>query len=43
MARGPSFLPTALGAKEQLPKPRELPCFVMTKRPVPASRRGATH
>jgi hypothetical protein len=35
MARGPSFLPTAFGAKEQLPNPKELPCFLMTKRPVP--------
>jgi hypothetical protein len=35
MARGPSFLPTAFGAKDALPNPKELPCFLMTKRPVP--------
>jgi hypothetical protein len=35
MARGPSFLPTAFGAKDELPNPKELPCFLMTKRPVP--------
>lgn len=29
------FLPTAFGAKDALPNPKELPCFVTTKRPVP--------
>lgn len=35
MARGPSFLPTAFGAKGELPNPKDLPCFLMTTRPVP--------
>ena len=43
MARGPSFIPTAFGAKERLPKPETLPCFLTTKRPVPASRKLTTH
>jgi len=38
MARGPSFLPTAFGAKDQLPTPKDLPCFLMTKHPVPVSK-----
>ncbi len=33
MARGPSFLPTAFGANVKLPDPKELPCFLMEKRP----------
>jgi hypothetical protein len=33
MARGPSFVPTAFGANVKLPDPKELPCFLMTKRP----------
>jgi len=33
MARGPSFVPTAFGANVKLPDPKELPCFLMEKRP----------
>jgi hypothetical protein len=29
-----SFIPTALGAKQKLPEPKELGCFLMRKRPV---------
>jgi hypothetical protein len=43
MARGPSFLPTAFGANQELPNPRELACFLTTKRPVPASAKPTTH
>ncbi|HVN81352.1 MAG TPA: hypothetical protein VMW38_20345 [Terriglobia bacterium] len=35
VARGPSFLPTAFGAKEVLPNPKRLPCFLTTKPPTP--------
>jgi len=43
MARGPSFLPTAFGAKGELPNPKELPCFLTTKRPIPVSPTLTTH
>ena len=43
MARGQSFLPTAFGAEEQLPNPKGLPCFLMTKRPVPVAPKPTTH
>jgi len=38
LARKPSLLPTAFGAKEQLPNPKKLPCFLMTKRPAPVPK-----
>jgi hypothetical protein len=43
MTRGPSFVPTAFGAKAELPNPKALPCFLMTKRPVPVSHKRTTH
>jgi hypothetical protein len=41
-ARGPSFLPTAFGAIAKLPDPKTLPCFLTTRRPVPASPEATT-
>jgi hypothetical protein len=38
MTRGPSFVPTAFGAKAELPNPKALSCFLTTKKPDPASR-----
>ena len=43
MARGPSFLSTAFGAKVKLPDPKTLTCFLMTKRPVPVPPTPTTH
>lgn len=43
MARGPSFLPTAFGARLKLPDPKTLTCFLMTKRPIPGPRMPTTH
>jgi hypothetical protein len=43
MARAPSFVPTAFGASVKLPNPKELPCFLMTKRPVPVAPKPTTH
>jgi hypothetical protein len=32
-----SFVPTALGSRGKLPAPKTIPCFLMRKRPVPAT------
>ena len=37
------FIPTAFGAKGELPNPKELPCFLTTKRPIPVSPTLTTH
>jgi hypothetical protein len=37
-----SFIPTAFGAKAALPNPKELPCFLVTKPPVPLSPKPST-
>jgi hypothetical protein len=40
MARGPSFLPTAFGAKITLPDPKVLPCLVTDTRPSAVGKRN---
>lgn len=37
MARGRSFMPTIFGSNTSLPNPKQLPCFLMTRKPVPLS------
>ena len=32
-----SFVPTAFGSRGKLPAPKAIPCFLMKKRPVPAT------